>query len=154
MIVTKRVTPENDLQQLAKEINQASWDEANDMCGYSSATLSAYLNRQDTVFVVCHKVSAIGRTLLGIASARLEIKPYEGDRWLYVDEIDVCVDQRRQGAGKALMQKLFDIAQAADCEEVWLATEVDNQAAKAFYQSLEPDDVSEVLGYTYEMTPP
>ena len=34
--------------------------------------------------------------------------------------------------------------------EVWLATEVDNDAANALYRSLEPDDVAEVVGYTYE----
>ncbi len=88
---------------------------------------------------------------LGIASARLEIKPYDKMRWLYVDEVDVCADQRKKGAGKAIMRKLIEIARDTGCEEVWLGTEVDNQAVNALYRSLDPDDVAQVIGYAYKM---
>ena len=73
------------------------------------------------------------------------------ERWLYVDEVDVCADQRQKGAGKAIMEKLIALAETADCEEVWLGTEADNLAANALYRSLDPDDIGEVVGYTFEM---
>ncbi len=49
------------------------------------------------------------------------------------------------------MRKLIDLADEADCEELWLGTEVDNLAANALYRALAPDDIAQVVGYTYEM---
>jgi len=101
------------------------------------------------LFVACHDITEGGRTFMGMASSRLEIKPYAKERWLYVDEVDVCSDQRQKGAGKALMRKLIEFANENGCEEVWLGTESDNQAANALYRSLDPGDVAQVIGYTY-----
>lgn len=149
MITVTRITTDDDLVQLVDEINQASWDNANDMSVFEVEALTAYLNRQDTLFVACHDITEVGRTLMGMASSRLEIKPYDKARWLYVDEVDVCSDQRQKGAGKAIMRKLIEFADEAGCEEVWLGTESDNQAANALYRSLEPSDVAQIVGYTY-----
>ena len=151
MIAVSVVTLVDNLQQLVDEINRAAWDHANEISEYDVVALSAYLERQDMVFVACHDVTDDGRTLLGMASARVELKPYGNERWLYVDEVDVCADQRRKGAGKAIMRKLIDLAEEAGCNEVWLGTEKDNLAANALYQSLDPDDVTQVIGYTYEI---
>ena len=151
MIAVRVITLDDNLQQLVGEINQASWDDANEMSEFDIEALSAYLERQDTLFVACHDIVESDRTLLGIASSRLEIKPYEKERWLYVDEVDVCANQRQKGAGKAIMRKLIEIANDNDCEEVWLGAEVDNQAANALYRALDPDDVAQVIGYTYEI---
>lgn len=152
MITVTVITAADDLNQLVAEINQAAWDHANEMSAYDVPGLAAYLARQDTVFVACHAVTAAGRTLLGMASARVEHKPYGHERWLYVDEVDVCADQRRRGAGKALMHKLFAVAKDAGCEEVWLGAERDNHAANALYQALAPAEVTPVTGYTYATT--
>ncbi len=144
------ISREDDLQKLAQDINDAAWDEANEISQYDGGALLAYLDRQDTLFVACYEEDS-QNTLLGIASGRFEIKPYAHERWLYVDEVDVCANHRQKGVGKAIMQKLIEVAEEADCEEVWLGTEVDNQPANALYLSLEPDDVASVVGYTYEM---
>lgn len=151
MITTKIITPADDLLQLVNEINAAEWDDANEMSDYDVESLATYLDRQDTLFVACHEVTAKGRTLLGFASSRFELKPYNKEKWLYVDEVDVCANQRRNGVGKLIVKKLLELADAADCEEVWLGTEVDNHPANALYQSLDPDDVAQVIGYTYEL---
>lgn len=150
MIEVSIVTLADNLTQLVDEINQASWDDANEMATYEVAPLSAYLERQDTLFVVCHEVAEGRKTLLGVASGRFEPKPYGNERWLYVDEVDVCANQRQRGAGKAIMRKLIALAEEAGCEEVWLATEDDNHAANALYRSLDPDDIGKVVGYTFE----
>lgn len=144
------VCARDDLTHLVTAINAAQWDDANAIPRYEETALRAYLERQDTVFLACHDIVDGRPVLLGIASARLEVKPYGARRWLYVDEVDVCVDQRQRGAGTCLMRELLAIARAAGCEEVWLGTESDNVAANALYRSLEPDDVASVIGYTYE----
>lgn len=145
------VTAKDNLTRLVEEINSAAWDDANEMSSYDTASLLAYLERQDTLFVACYVKENSSRTLLGFASSRFELKPYGGEKWLYVDEVDVCSDQRQKGAGTAIMRKLFDLASNAGCAEVWLGTEVENVAANALYNSLEPDDVAQVIGYTYEL---
>lgn len=149
MIIVKLITTDDDLSQLVDEINQAVWDNTNDMSVYDVDALTAYINRQDTLFIACHDTTEVGRTLMGMASARLEIKPYNSARWLYVDEVDVCSDQRKKGAGKALMRKLIELAAKAGCDDVWLGTESDNHAANALYRSLEPSDVAQIVAYTY-----
>lgn len=149
MLDVSIVTVESNLQELVDEINWASWDHANDMSEYDVTSLTAYLTRQDTLFVTCHDVQDEARVLLGMASARVELKPYGHERWLYVDEVDVCADQRRRDAGKAMMVKLIELAREAGCEEVWLGAEKDNLAANALYESLNPADVAQVVGYAY-----
>lgn len=151
MIDVNIITPSDDLSKIVDEINHASWDNANEMSVYDVASLSAYLERQDTLFVTCHDISSDPPTLLGIASSRIEIKPYGRELWLYVDEVDVCSDQRRKGAGKAIMQKLMEIAKEKGCKEVWLGAEAENTAANALYLSLQPGEVSPILGYTFEI---
>lgn len=150
MIVASIVTSADDLGRLVEEINSASWDEANEMTEFDADALSEYLDRQDTIFVACHELRDEERILLGIASSRVEMKPYGRERWLYVDEVDVCADQRRKGAGKAIMSRLLEIAAEAGCEELWLGTEPDNRSANALYRSLDPDDVAQFVGYTFE----
>ncbi|MEQ8314766.1 MAG: GNAT family N-acetyltransferase [Gammaproteobacteria bacterium] len=151
MIEVSTVSSEDDIESLVSAINAATWDEANEISTYTAEALLNYLSRQDTLFLVTHEVNEDSNTFLGMASARIEFKPYDNEKWLYVDEVDVCVDQRKKGAGKAMMKKLLAIADEADCEEVWLGTETDNDAANALYQSLNPDEVERFVGYTYEV---
>jgi len=150
MIVVSVISINDDLQRLVDEINSASWDDANEMSEYGVEALVEYLTSQDTLFVACHEITEEDRTLLGFASSRFEIKPYDKSRWLYVDEVDVCADQRQRGAGKAIMRKLIEVAENSGCEELWLGTEVDNLAANALYRSLDPDEAEKFIGYTYE----
>jgi ribosomal protein S18 acetylase RimI-like enzyme len=151
MIKVSRVSSDDELEPLVAAINAATWDEANEISSYTAEALLNYLRRQDTLFLVAHEIKEDNNTFLGMASGRIEYKPYDNERWLYVDEVDVCVEQRQKGAGKAMMEKLLEIADQEDCEEVWLGTEIDNDAANALYQSLDPDEVERFVGYTYEM---
>ena len=144
---TTVVSASDDLAAIVADINRAQWDEANALPEFDEDSLRAYLQRQDTIFLTCYGSDGV---LMGIASSRVEMKAYNQELWLYVDEVDVCADQRQKGAGKAIMESLIDIAEENDCEELWLGTEVDNHPANALYRALDPDDVSEVVGYTWE----
>ncbi len=144
------ITLDDDLHRLVGEINSASWDEANEMSDYDYDSLNSYLERSNTIFIACHEEYEQGAVLLDIASSRIEMKPYGRELWLYVDEVDVCANQRNKGAGTLIMQALIEIAKREGCEEVWLAAEANNVPANALYRSLNPDVVTDVIGYTYE----
>lgn len=150
MITAEFLTTNDNLAKIVQEINQASWDEANDIAKFDVASLKAYLKCEDTLFVVCYKATHSKKTFLGMTSARLARKPYDNEIWLYIDEVDVCVNQRKQGAGKAMMEKLIAYANEVGCTEVWLGTELDNAAANALYKSLLPDATETFVGYTYK----
>lgn len=145
------LTIDDDLEHLVAKINSACWDSANDIVEYSVSALRTYLTREGTIFLACYETSAEeDSALLGIASSRIEIKPYDCSQWLYVDELDVCADKRRSGAGTFMMQALIKIAEERGCDELWLGTESDNIPANALYRSLKPDEVTQFIGYTYE----
>lgn len=143
----RTVSVDDDLEHLVGQINCATWDDANDLPAFDAESLKIYLDRQDTILVVCHDAEG---GLLGIASSRVEIKPYGRQTWLYVDEVDVCLDKRRQGVGKQMMLALIRVASERGCQEVWLGTEVDNLPANALYRSLGPAEAASVIGYTYQ----
>ena len=135
---------------MAGQINQAHWDADNQIHGYHHEALQSYLDKQDTVFLAAFAV-AEQAILAGIASARIEHKTYELFKWLYVDEVDTCADQRRRGVGSALMAELLQIAREHDCREVWLGTEQNNVAGNGLYKSLVPSAIDLVTGYTFNI---
>ncbi len=147
----KNVKLTDNIVELVRQINEASWDAENKIEKYDETSLTSYLERQDTIFISCHEITEKESFLLGIGSARIEIKPYCREFWLYVDEVHVCSDHRRKGVGKQMMNELLQIAHDYDCEEIWLATEIDNMPANALYQSLNPTNASQVVGYIYEI---
>lgn len=150
-IAARLVSIDDDLDTLVTQINQAEWDEANEMTTYNTTSLSRYITHTDTLFVTCHDLTTQPPTLLGMASARIEMKPYDGSLWLYVDEVDVCANQRQRGAGKQLMNWLLSHARELGCEELWLGTEPDNEPANALYRSLKANEVETFVGYTYTL---
>lgn len=95
----EEITLEDDLDSRVAEINNSYWDEANEISEYDVGSLKAYLKRKDTIFLACHEGADEGAVLLGIASSRIEMKPYGKELWHSVDEVDVCADQRRGGPG-------------------------------------------------------
>jgi ribosomal protein S18 acetylase RimI-like enzyme len=150
-IEVKIVRGGDELSRLVDQINNSEWDDENDLEQYSVEALQAYIDTPDTVFITCQTASGEGGELLGMASARIELKPYQGAKWLYVDEVDVCSNHRGKGAGTALMKALIAFGEENNCEELWLGAEARNTIANKFYESLEPDDISPCIGYTFEL---
>ena len=64
------------MKKLLTKLIRHLWDEANEISTYDPVSLGAYLDRQDTLFVVCHDATATPSTFMGMASCRFEIKPY------------------------------------------------------------------------------
>ncbi|CAE7836037.1 htdZ [Symbiodinium microadriaticum] len=59
---------------------------------------------------------------------------------LYIDELGVSEDYHRRGIATALMNALFDWGKDRGAKDYWLGTETDNERAKRFYRSLDPDE--------------
>ena len=53
---------------------------------------------------------------------------------LYIDNLGVAPSHQRRGIARRLVQKATGIALAAGAREVWVVTEHENQAARAFYE--------------------
>ena len=66
---------------------------------------------------------------------------------LFLDEIGTGDDWRRRGIARALMQKLFERADAENIEEIWLGTEPDNVPARGLYESFGHERENAVIYY-------
>jgi len=55
---------------------------------------------------------------------------------VYVDDLYVCADKRRQGVGKLLMQEIFSLAKAQGCYDVTLNVWEFPGSAMEFYKGL------------------
>lgn len=147
----KLISRSDNLIRLVESINKADWDEGNEIEEYAVDSLRSYLEKPDTVFLACFHSGIASTGIAGMASGRFKQKPYGNCKWLYMDEIDTCVNFRRQGVGTAMMLELLSLARQNDCEEVWLGTEQWNDAANKFYESLLPTAVDAVIGCIFEI---
>ncbi len=148
MITIIDITPDSDIPKLIREIDSAIWSPKSEINigDYTEETLSEYVKTDRNVFCVAYMDDAFA----GIASAYVLTKP-EGERWLYVDEVDTVQNKQRKGVGTALMRHLLDYATKNDCQELWLGTETDNVSAQVLYRSLIPDEVQNFTGFTYTL---
>jgi ribosomal protein S18 acetylase RimI-like enzyme len=76
------------------------------------------------------------RMLVGFASYSFLWPAIGLTRSLYLKELYVSTKARRAGAGRMLMQHLFDIAAKNDCSRVEWTTDNDNREAQLFYVAL------------------
>jgi len=145
---------DDNLRELVRQIDLSEWDGDNeiDKNDFTSESLEAYLCKQDTIFVICYLITNDVRNFAGMASARIEHKPSNFSKWLYIDELDVCSSYRHQGVGTALMRGLFESGKKNNCEEIWLAAETDKLIPNKFYKSLKPDAIDSVTGYTFKQS--
>lgn len=148
-LFVKRITLEANLEKLAGKINAALWDEGNqlDDAEYSAESLEWYLQQEGNFFFVCF----IGSELAGMVSAQFLPRAYGKLRTLYVDELDTAVNYRRLGVASALMTAIKQLADETDSYDLWLGTEKTNVGAQALYATLQPDEVEEVVGYTWNL---
>lgn len=144
-----RIGSNADFARLVRQVEAATWDTDNevDAGDYTAESLANFVTDPDCVFVVAYH----DQRLVGMASAVRLVKPYEKFRWLYIDEVDVVADFRRQGVGRAMMDELLRIAKAEGCAEAWLGTEEDNEPAKNLYRSVQRVQTESFVGFTYPL---
>jgi GNAT superfamily N-acetyltransferase len=77
-----------------------------------------------------------GGKLVGFASYSFLWPAVGLTRSVFLKELYVCAATRRAGAGKLLMQHLYDVAVKNDCSRVEWTTDSDNREAQLFYADL------------------
>ena len=92
-----------------------------------------------------HMAAAIlDGTMVGMASAVHYVHP-DKPAELWINEVGVARRCQRQGIARQLMQTLFGHAKALGCGQAWVATELDNAAARSLYRSA--GGAEEVIAY-------
>ncbi len=70
--------------------------------------------------------------VIGFASGTVIMHPDKAPQF-FINEVGVHEDFHRQGIGRRLMERLIDVARDRGCEEMWVLTESDNDAARGLY---------------------
>jgi len=89
--------------------------------------------------------------VIGMASGIAYVHP-DKPLQLFVNEVGVAARYHRQGIGSELLAALLDRGRDLGCREAWVATDVNNMAARALYAATggrEDDDHAVV--YTYAL---
>lgn len=80
-----------------------------------------------------------GDQAVGMATGTVLLHPDKPPA-MFVNEVGVREDWQRRGIGRALMERLIEVARARGCKGIWLGTEPDNDAALALYRSMGGDE--------------
>jgi len=72
---------------------------------------------------------------VGFATGIELVLPDHGGPELLLYELSVEEGSRRRGIGTALVERMIALAREHGCDEVWVLTELDNDAAHATYRA-------------------
>ena len=73
--------------------------------------------------------------VVGFASAVEYFHPDKAYPELWINEVGVAPENQSRGIGKALMNRLLELARDLGCADAWVLTEKSNEAAKRLYTS-------------------
>ena len=111
-----------------------------------ASRLVAYLATPGHIMVVAIDDGSIVGQCAGVVHRHPD-KPTE----LYVDEIGTASTHRRQGIARAMLDELFAWGRELGCEEAWLGTELDNDAANALYRGYAPIEDERMQFYVFRL---
>jgi ribosomal protein S18 acetylase RimI-like enzyme len=95
----------------------------------NATKLAAYLSQAGHHMIVAmHDGVAVGQVAAVVH--RHPDKPTE----LYIDEVGVAADYRRQGIARRMLELMLAHGKAIGCEEAWVGTEPDNLPARGLYE--------------------
>ncbi len=105
------------------------------------ARLAAYLANATHLLVV----AIAGGEIVGQCAGVIHLHPDKAPE-LFIDEVGVTPAMRNQGIARRMMEELTAWGAEQGCEEAWLGTEPDNDAANALYvRFAEPGTDPDVL---------
>ncbi|CAN5240110.1 GNAT family N-acetyltransferase [soil metagenome] len=70
---------------------------------------------------------------------------------LYIDEVGVAPEFRRQGIAGRMLEAMLAIGRAEGAGEAWVGTEPDNVAARGLYDSFAPKEAEPFVMYLYDI---
>lgn len=98
-----------------------------------SASARAFLSTESNILVGA--IDTARNVIIGFASAMIYVHPDKPIPEMWINEVGVHEDYRRQGIGKMIMDETLEIGRSKNCKVAWLATDHDNIAARALYKS-------------------
>ncbi|MDD9921280.1 MAG: GNAT family N-acetyltransferase [Boseongicola sp.] len=85
--------------------------------------------------------------VIGFVSGTVIMHPDKPTQF-FVNELGVHEDYRRQGIATRLMRRIGELAGDRGCEALWLATEIDNDVARSFYESIDAEETDNAIVYS------
>lgn len=131
--------------EIASQLNVS--DSELSIKAFTEKSLEEFLASPDRFYLVAY----VDGELAGAIHGYVMLHP-TGVKYLYIDEVDTFVGFRRQGVAKAMMEEAFKIGREEECDEAWLGTEHDNEAAKALYLTLHPTETDNGPIYSWKLT--
>jgi len=110
--------------RLLERVADDVFDEAID-----AARVAAYLAEPNHLMVL----AVSGGEVIGQARGMVHRHP-DLPTELYIDNLGVAEDRRREGIATRMLDDLVAWGRELGCEEAWVGTEVDNEAARTLYQ--------------------
>lgn len=108
--------------------------------------LRAYLREPGHLMVLAFDGELVVGQCAGVVHRHPD-KPTE----LYVDEVGTASTHRRRGIARAMLAALFAWGRELGCEEAWLGTELDNEAANTLYRSERPVEDEAIQYYLFRL---
>ena len=108
--------------------------------------LKDYLRSPGHIMVLALEDTLVVGQCAGVIHSHPD-KPTE----LYVDEVGTASTHRRQGIARAMLDELFAWGRELGCEEAWLGTELDNDAANALYRGYRPVEDEAIQYYLFRL---
>ncbi len=106
----------------------------------SSSRLAEFVNTENHIALVAvHKELVVGQVIAYVH------RHIDSPTELYIDNLGVSLDFRRKGVATKLIEALCVIGKSYGCEDVWVAAEVDNEAALSFYRAVKLEMVPAVV---------
>lgn len=74
--------------------------------------------------------------VVGFVSAVHYVHPDKPRPELWINEVSVAENHRRQGLGKRLLLAIFEVARELKCKDAWVLTDRENSAAMSLYSTV------------------
>ncbi|WP_161470962.1 GNAT family N-acetyltransferase [Tropicimonas marinistellae] len=87
--------------------------------------------------------------VVGFASGNVLLHPDKQPAF-FINEVGVNADMRRRGIGTSLCECLIEIARDRGCKGIWLATEMENEAARALYRGIGGRETEHIVVYDWD----
>jgi ribosomal protein S18 acetylase RimI-like enzyme len=99
-------------------------------------------------------VALEGTLLIGFASGVHTLHPDEPAE-LFINEVGVAPAHQRQGVAARLIARLLEHGRSLGCREAWVATEPENEAARALYHAAGGrEDPTRFIPYSFPLASP
>jgi ribosomal protein S18 acetylase RimI-like enzyme len=110
-----------------------------------AARVAAYLAEPGHLMLV----ALAGNQVVGQCAAVIHRHPDKVTE-LYIDEVGVAPEFRRQGIARRLFEEMLALGKASGCGEAWAGTEPDNGPARGLYES-RGSTAEPFMMYVYEL---